>query len=102
MESRLEDAWGNDSYDSTEASWDSEGAYDSYDSTEAIFPPRRPPPPPPRPPVRTGPAVLNTPAGRAQMQVPGLAALTERVNAHDGKIDTNTAGIAQLKQDRAD
>jgi hypothetical protein len=52
-----------------------------------------------RPP---GQAVIQTPAGRAQMQIPGIAELTNRVNENTRGLEAARTGLGQLRRDQAD
>jgi hypothetical protein len=70
---------------------------------EAVQPPRRYQPTRTPPPVRPpGQAVIQTPAGRAQMQIPGIAELTNRVNENTRGLEAARTGLGQLRRDQAD
>ena len=96
MDTRFEDS--AEAFDNpNEADWGESDFGEAWgDPSEAVQPryyqSRYRTAPPVRPP---GQAVIQTPAGRAQMQIPGITELTNRVNE-------NTRGIGQLRSDQGD
>jgi hypothetical protein len=87
-----------------ESDWGEGDPYEAAGDPWEAVPPRRFQPnrsaqPPVKPP---GGGIIQTPAGRAQMQIPGIAELTNRVNENTRGIEAARAGLGQLSRDQAE